>query len=315
MKNNKKIWKYSIIVLIVAVFLGVIFGISAKNNSQEIPAYKTEDVRLEDESDISVADLEDKVVEAEKEKFEDSTSEESKDSLEEKDVLAADESKDSVEEPNDEDVEKNISTKSTEEEPEFSDIDEDVYEFHPLDTDAGITVLAVEGYDGKYVEDSSDESVSGVMALYVKNIDKKEIQLADLKVQDSEGNTYEFRITTLLPGQEMFVLEKNRAKYEDGMKIISASTVSLGVFAESPSLHEDVFEITTENNRIILKNISDEKVLAARVYYKNVLENIYIGGITYMASFQEILPGKSVELVTRHYTKDASEVVFVTYAK
>lgn len=188
-------------------------------------------------------------------------------------------------------------------------------EFQPIYTSAGIIIQEVKSYAGKYLEDGSDEIVSNVMALLVKNDTEESIQLADLSVADKAGNTYEFRITTLLPGQEMLVLENNRAIYDATVELDSVDITSLALFSETPSLHEDIFEIQGTDNLITIKNISEETISAARICYKNISSDIYIGGITYTVSIPQLLPGETLNMPTRHFTEDASEVVFVTYAK
>lgn len=187
--------------------------------------------------------------------------------------------------------------------------------FQPIYTSAGIVIEEVKSYAGKYLEDGSDEIVSNVMALQVKNETEESIQLADMSVADAEGNNYEFRITTLLPGQEMLILENNRVAYDETTEIVSAEITSLALFSEEPDLHENLFDIQTADNLITIKNISEETISAARVCYKNISGDIYIGGITYTVSIPELAPGESVDLPTRHFTEDASEVVFVTYAR
>ena len=192
---------------------------------------------------------------------------------------------------------------------------EDTKTFQPVYTTAGIVIEEVKSYAGKYLEDGSDEIVSNVMALLVKNETEKSIQLADLTVTDNMSNTYEFRITTLLPRQELLVLESNRTAYEETVVIESAEVASLALFSEPPSLQEDVFEIQCSNNLITVKNISEETISAARICYKNISGDIYIGGITYTVSIPQLQPGESIQMPSRHYTEDTSEVVFVTYAK
>ena len=188
-------------------------------------------------------------------------------------------------------------------------------EFQPIYTSAGIIIQEVKSYAGKYLEDGSDEVVSNVMSLLIKNDTEEAIQLADLSVADKAGNTYEFRITTLLPGQELLVLENNRAVYDATVELDSVDITSLALFSEEPSLHEDIFEIQGSDNLITIKNISEETISAARICYKNISGDIYIGGITYTVSIPQLLAGETLNMQTRHFTEDASEVVFLTYAK
>lgn len=314
MKNKNNSLKYLLILFVIILFVGTIFLLSAKKETnQQLKNNKTEQIVpigsleegailenqaevIEETSNIAKEDIEKTKEETVSE--EDSVIEESEDAFEE---TVSDESENRAE---------NLPAEDSDNSPEV--IEES---YMPIKTTEGITLLGVQSYSGKYFEDGSDEIVNDVMALYIKNTGKKEIQLANFKVYDKNRNAYDFVLTTLLPNQEMIVLENSRTKYDENITLVSAQVTSLAVFSETPSLHKEIFKIDSKDNLITVTNISEEKILAARICYKNCIDNVYIGGITYTMSIPELSPGESIELSTRHYIESASQIVFVNYAK
>ena len=319
MKNKEKLLKVSAVILIVVLVICAIAGAFRQKNEKTDNVEEVEKVRTEEEQPLLEQEETKETLEVveksgEQESSDKEKSEESETDKTEKDVVEEETSKNDAEEVTIEQTEENLEEQEiVEQETSTEEITES--EFQPIETSAGITILAVQNYSGKYIEDGSDEIVSDVMSLYIKNNGEKAIQLADFKVFDEAGKSYEFRLTTLLPNQEMIILEKNREKYDGEVKVVSAEIINLAVFTEYPSLQEDIFEISGKQNLITVTNISEEEILTARVCYKNISDDIYIGGITYTVSVPELSPGQSVELPTKHYMEDGSQVVFVTYAK
>lgn len=175
---------------------------------------------------------------------------------------------------------------------------------------SNVFVTGVHPYIGSYVEDGSDEFVENIMMISMENKGDKNIQLATVTLND----TYIFELTTLLPGKKMLVLEKNKAEYDENFVVESAEISNVAFFDEQPSAHEDILEIMGEDNMIAVKNISGENFVGGKVFYKNVLGDYYLGGITYSGSIPTLENEKTVKLSTKHYLKDSSEIVFITYA-
>ena len=315
MEKNKKILKYFVAILVFLV-LALAIGMIVKTSTDEDSAttkkkfVKFETESTEQETSGETIETESKNVwEKHPENNLEETAENDGQTEETNQESASSESIDAVAEQEPENPKKNNVGK------EYSaDVEEEGVTY-PVDMGEGITLMAVQSYSGKFIEDGSDELVSEVMSLIVQNNGEKDVQLADLKLVDLEGKEYQFRITTLMPGQTMIALESTRASYQEEVKIFSAKVEHLAVFSEKPQMAEDIFKIESQQNLIIVTNISDKKILAARVCYKNMMDEVYLGGITYTVSIPELLPGETVELSTKHYTKDTSQMVFVTYAE
>ena len=173
-----------------------------------------------------------------------------------------------------------------------------------------VFVTGIHPYIGGYIEDGSDEFVENIMMISLENKGGKNIQLATVTLNDS----YIFEVTTLLPGEKMLVLEKNKAEYDENFALESAVISNVAFFDERPFVDENILEIKGEDNMIAVTNISGEDFAGGKVFYKNVLGDYYLGGITYSGSIPAMENGETVKLSAKHYLEDSSEIVFMTYA-
>ena len=72
-----------------------------------------------------------------------------------------------------------------------------------------LTILNIGNYTGVYMEDGSDEVLSGVMMIVLENNSEKDLQLARIYITYSD-ETAEFEVTNLPAGEKAVLLEKNR---------------------------------------------------------------------------------------------------------
>ena len=94
---------------------------------------------------------------------------------------------------------------------------------------------------------------------------------------------------------------------------MTAAVSLYAVFSEPLSLHEDLFDITTEQNTITVTNRGDSAVSQVYVYYKNASGDLLLGGITYRAGLTDLGPGETQRCYAGHFS-DGSRLLFVTYA-
>lgn len=186
-------------------------------------------------------------------------------------------------------------------------------QFEAIDCGDGIELKSISSYDGPFFEDGSDESVSGVMQATVSNNGESDIEFAYLRVTDKEGNVYSFRISCLLSGETMKVLEENRAEYKSGMRIESAVAESVAEFISVPDLHPDIFALLVNGNTVTV--INDDEVAHSNicVSYKNYDGDTAVGGITYRITVPYLEAGKSAEVSTAHFADSTSRCIFITY--
>lgn len=178
----------------------------------------------------------------------------------------------------------------------------------------GIEIIDVSSYSGAFIEDGSDVIVQNIAAATIKNNGSEEIQIMNLTVTDEFGNDFEFEFTTLLPGEQIYVLEKNKKNYVES-KIVKGTINNYAVFQSSPSLQNDKFLLMCDEGKITVRNLTDKKIDMGRLFYKKYVGNMYIGGITYMVSFSDVGPQEEITLTPTHFNDSDSRIVFITYAE
>lgn len=179
----------------------------------------------------------------------------------------------------------------------------------------GLQVTDMGAYTGMYMEDGTDEIVSGVMMLVVENVGEQDIQYAEITM-DFEGQQAQFSLTTLPMGEKMVLLEKNRLQWADSMDDGSVLPMvhNVASFQEPLSTMEDKLEIGIVDGAINVTNISGEDIPGTiSVYYKNAAADIYYGGITYRIQIQGGLKADEIrQVMTNHASDTGSKIMFVT---
>lgn len=175
-----------------------------------------------------------------------------------------------------------------------------------------LEIVSTGRYAGLFVEDGTDETVSDVFCIRVKNTGEQDVQYAHITLSRS-GESYAFDISTLPAGQTVQALELSRQALLEKPEELTAAVSLYAVFSEPLSLHEDLFDITTEQNTITVTNCGDSAVSQVYVYYKNASGDLLLGGITYRVGLTDLGPGETQSCYAGHFS-DGSRLLFVTYA-
>lgn len=171
-------------------------------------------------------------------------------------------------------------------------------------------ITDIGNYTGIYMEDGSDEYVSKVMMVVLKNEGENALQLARIKLQYSDF-TAEFEVTNLPAGESVVLLEKNRREFTGG-SYLNAKTENVVFFQSVMSLQEDRVKLTGQNGSIVVENLTDETLGEIYIYYKNSAADLFYGGITYRAKVDAGLkPGKETTVMTRHFYPKACTIIDV----
>ncbi len=182
-----------------------------------------------------------------------------------------------------------------------------------LDLGSGVLITEYLPYTGAFMEDRTDAVVSDVLAIRVTNTGEEYIQTMNITLM--AGNVEaQFSLSTLFPGDTVIVLEKNRMAYSSAPEFTDAKTDSVALFEERPGFCEDQLEIQCLNGVINITNISGQDIEEdIFVYYKNYVDGVYYGGITYRIRIQGGLrAGEVRQGAAAHFHPDNSTVVFVT---
>lgn len=176
----------------------------------------------------------------------------------------------------------------------------------------GVYITAVGKYTGMYMEDGSDEVVSGVLMITVENKGEQAIQYAEVLMPAGDKEAF-FTMSTLTPGSKMILLEQNRMEYleENYTTAISQNVVA---FSQELSLCENKVKIQILDGVINITNVSgadiDEDIV---IYYKNSAKDVFYGGITYRARIEGGLKkGEIKQIMASHCSETGSTIMFVT---
>ena len=177
----------------------------------------------------------------------------------------------------------------------------------------GLEIEKIGNYTGMFMEDGTDEIVSGVAMIVVKNTGDEYIQYAEIKVKSGNEEGF-FALSTLFPGEKVVVLEQQRKEYSKFTENVTATAENVAVFSETPTLCEDKIKIQPLNGAMNVTNVSGKDIEGdVIIYYKNTADDIYYGGITYRVRITGgIKDGEIKQIITDHFKQDGSNVVFAT---
>ena len=187
----------------------------------------------------------------------------------------------------------------------------------PADIGSGLTVVDIGPYTGMYMEDGSNEIVSGVLMCIVRNDGDKAVEYAELKLSDGQKEI-PFTLTALLPGRSVVLLATDRAAYDQAATYAAADVQSVAFFTYEPSLQADRLQIQGLDGGMNITNISDADITGdVVIYYKNAAsDGLLYGGITYRTRISGgIKAGELKQGMTQHFSVNGSEVLFVTVAE
>lgn len=180
-----------------------------------------------------------------------------------------------------------------------------------------LEILDIGSYTGAYVEDGTDEIVSGILMLKVRNNGEDTVEYAKLTM-DIAGQTAEFTVSTLKPGATIVLQEKNRMAYDRNASYSATAVVceNLALFQQPLNLYEDRISIQILDGAINVTNISQEDISGKiSIYYKNTAAGVYYGGITYRVTLENGLKaGEIRQMTASHFSDTGSEILFLTIA-
>ncbi len=155
---------------------------------------------------------------------------------------------------------------------------------------------------------------NGSLSVLVRNISSSDIQYAVLSVV-CDDNTYAFELSTLTAGSTA-ILTCDGAKFNEKGQYHSWRLSDEIIFTDPLSLHSDVFEISGADGYVSVKNISKKNIDGPiHVYYKTVMDGVFTEGTTYRITIDSLKKNEEIQVLSAHYKKDASLVMFVTYAE
>ena len=207
--------------------------------------------------------------------------------------------------------ETSVQSSETESAPATDAPDETMSPVLPINLGCGVYLEQVNKYTGVYMEDGSDEMVSGIMMVRITNTGEDDIQLMHIEVAYPEANYY-FQVTNLPAGSSAVLLEQSRQAMPGGDPL-SAVASNVVLFQENMTVDTSVFEISGASGMMNVKNISGADIDGdIYVYYKYKTQDVFYGGITFRVTVQGGLKaGEIRQLMTSHFNPDTCQVVMV----
>ena len=177
----------------------------------------------------------------------------------------------------------------------------------------GLQVEKVGSYSGLYVEDGTDDVLSRILMVIVKNTGSRTVQYAEVELTDGTKTAY-FTLSTLPPGESVVLLEKNRMSYADGKDLTQTTIKNVAVFALEPDLCEDRIKVQALDGVLNVTNISGKDIEGnVVIYYKNAASDLLYGGITYRSTITGgIKAGETKQIVASHYSQKGSRILWIT---
>lgn len=162
----------------------------------------------------------------------------------------------------------------------------------------------IRSYDGQFVEDGSDEEVSGIAVLILTNNGDTPVEYADVELGD-----YQFIASAIAPGATVIVQETDRKSYSNTTSFTCNTHIAN---IDSFDYSDDV---TVEENEtsLTVTNVSGSDIPCVRIFYKLYMEeeDVYVGGITYTAKITDLAAGDSVDITPTHYLQGYSKIMMV----
>lgn len=177
--------------------------------------------------------------------------------------------------------------------------------------DTGLYIEKLDGYSGIYVEDGSNDKVSNVATVLIKNNTGKIIQYAQLVFDLGDGKEAVFSFSNLPKGEKVMAFEQNRLQYDSGDDyVLKDKTVA---YMEEMSLMEqEIGLVTKDDNSITITNLTEKDINTLRVFYKYKHEDgTYVGGITFTAKVENLKAGDAMTIYPTHFDHAGSEIMMV----
>lgn len=208
------------------------------------------------------------------------------------------------------DADSNVNSENTQNESVNNESVNDENQVANLDKDMEVTSIG--SYTGIYMEDGTDEVVSDVLMIIVKNVGDKTVQYGEITMTAGDASA-KFVMSTLPAGKSVVLLEQSRLEYNKKTDYTNIGSDNVAFFPEEPSKMEDTVKVQILDGVINVTNISDKNIDGEIIiYYKNSATDLYYGGITYRSRVTGgLAKGETRQIAGGHASKTGSALMFV----
>lgn len=168
---------------------------------------------------------------------------------------------------------------------------EESFHFPYTSEDGNLQFLSLIQFTGPNpdAENADSEDIAG---LQIQNISEQYLKEADVKVLMEDGIEYHFLVKDLPAGSETVAFDLSNQSY-DGQAV--CREIQCTTQTGESSMGEERVEISTDESKLIVTNISDQQIENVAVIYRCSTGDSYIGGISYEITVSELAAGESFE--------------------
>ena len=165
-------------------------------------------------------------------------------------------------------------------------------------------------YTGIFVEDGTNQQVTGVAMIMVQNTGDDVVEYAEITVEYA-NKTLCFQITALPAGERMVVQEKTGSGVPEGA---AGAASALVVHRTQMKIASEISVSDNGDNSLIVKNMTNETIPTVRIFYKYYMENenMFVGGIAFTVRITSLGSDSSMVVYPSHYNSQTSRVVMAT---
>ena len=307
-KRRKIIIGAAVLVIVLLVVAGVEYGVSKSSNAgRDDSSASVDDSGTADDENASVSSSEETTDSANDATVDGSSSTSGEDGSDE---TGADDMPDGTEWRNHMSAAGNENSTDTTTPADNSNTQPTTVTFPYQIPDSDLMVTNISSYDGIFLEDGSDQEVSGIAAMILQNTGVINVEYTSISIK-RDGEELQFEASDIPAGATVVVQEKNKAAYGSGtFSDCSAVVADLDSFEMS----EDQVKVEeTEEGALQVTNLTDSEIPCIRIFYKFYMEDqqSYVGGITYTAKLTNVAGGSSQTVTPSHYVAGSSQVLMV----
>ncbi len=165
-------------------------------------------------------------------------------------------------------------------------------------------------YTGIFVEDGTNQQVTDVAMILVKNTGDSAVEYAEITV-DYPDKTLCFQITALPAGERMVVQEKSGNVVPKG---VAGRASALVVHQAQMHITPEISVVDNGDNSLTVKNLTNQTIPTVRIFYKYYMknENMFVGGIAFTVRITSLGPESTMVVSPSHYNSQTSRVVMAT---
>lgn len=153
--------------------------------------------------------------------------------------------------------------------------------------------------------DAGKQEGEDTAAIMVKNLSGEYLTSATVTASFADGGEQIFTVTELPAGASALVFSGDN-------QALAPETVCTGLRGEgefAPLQWDGRIEVSVDGLTITVKNSSDEELNRINVYYRDVLDDKYFGGMTYIAAIEKLAAGETAQITAEGSVLGVIEVV------